>query len=61
VKLTTRDGGSVELTRVENMHDVHLRNAAGETTATVRMTDTEAMTLIYGLHQKGIAGVRLGA
>jgi hypothetical protein len=47
MQFTTKDGGSVEITRIAGMHDVHVRNSAGESIATVRMTDPEAMTLVY--------------
>jgi hypothetical protein len=50
VKFTTPDGGSVEITRIAHAHDVQLRNAAGETTATVRMTHAEALALVYKIH-----------
>jgi hypothetical protein len=47
MQFITKDGGSIEITRIANMHDVHVKNAAGESIATVRMNNAEAMTLIY--------------
>lgn len=51
MRFTTKDGGSVEITRIAHMHDAHVRNASGESIATVRMTDAEAMTLVYEIRQ----------
>lgn len=53
MKLATRDGGTVEITPIGHMHDVRLRNDAGETTASVRMTGAEAMALVYKIHHGG--------
>ncbi|MDX2390204.1 hypothetical protein NJL88_09015 [Streptomyces sp. DK15] len=46
---TTRDGSTIEITRRGYTVDMHLRNAAGHTVATVEMGDDDASALIADL------------
>jgi CYTH domain-containing protein len=46
---TTADGSTVEVTRRGYTVDMHLRNAAGHTVATVEMNDDDANALIDDL------------
>ncbi|MGW3931101.1 hypothetical protein ACWECC_23785 [Streptomyces microflavus] len=49
MKLSTADGGSVEMTRVGIAFDMHVRDAAGRTVATVDMNSDEAFALMREL------------
>lgn len=56
MKYATRDGGTVEVTRIGAYVDLHLRNAAGMTTATVHATYAESVRLLLSLNiaHKGV-------
>ncbi|WP_188278954.1 hypothetical protein [Streptomyces sp. CBMA370] len=49
MKFTTSDGGTVDVTRVGITVDIHVRNAAGRTVATVTMNDDDAAGLLADL------------
>lgn len=43
---TTADGSTIEVTRVGIRYDVHVRNAAGRTVATVDMSEDDLSALV---------------
>lgn len=50
MRYATSDGGTVEVIRAGAYVDLHLRNAAGATTATVHTTYAESVRLLLGLN-----------
>ncbi|MFF4430479.1 hypothetical protein ACFYZ4_15060 [Streptomyces sp. NPDC001513] len=46
---TTADGSTIEITRRGYIVDMHVRNAAGRTVATVEMNDDDASALVADL------------
>jgi hypothetical protein len=48
IKFNTANGGTMELTRVGSMADIHVKDASGRTIATVTMSNAEARDLIWG-------------
>lgn len=46
---TTADGSTIEINRRGIMVDLHVRNAAGRTVATVVMNDDDAYALVADL------------
>ncbi|MFF4424183.1 hypothetical protein ACFY04_25940 [Streptomyces sp. NPDC001549] len=50
MKYATSDGGTVEVIRTGAYVDLHLRNPAGATTATVHTTYAESVRLLLGLN-----------
>lgn len=46
LKFDTADGGTIEARRMGLMWDMHLRNARGETVATVVINSDDARSLI---------------
>ncbi|GGU49197.1 hypothetical protein GCM10010289_82200 [Streptomyces violascens] len=49
MKFSTADGGTVEVTRVGISFDIHVRDAAGRTVATVDMSSDDAFALMQEL------------
>ncbi|MFE3591967.1 hypothetical protein ACFXOY_31190 [Streptomyces niveus] len=49
MKFTTADGGTVDVTRMGITVDIHVRDAAGRTVATVAMNDDDATALLADL------------
>jgi hypothetical protein len=45
-RFSTADGSTVEVTRVGIRYDVHVRNAAGHTVATVDMSEDDMSALV---------------
>ena len=48
-RYTTHDGGTIDVETRGSVVDMHLRNAAGRTVATVEMTEDDAEALITKL------------
>ncbi|MFE0699394.1 hypothetical protein [Streptomyces sp. NPDC058872] len=51
MKLSTADGGTVEVTRVGITFDVHVRDASGRTVATIDMSSDDAFWLMQELEE----------